>query len=99
MGSPQKNLELSSCHKLKHIHPERLHKVIIFKMWTHIKGNTFTFLFLFGCFLAFALATTSKEEDEIIEDLSNEDLTPMDSVRSSRFLRWPSLPNKKVRIK
>merc|ERR1712050_480922 len=103
MGSPQANLELSSCQKLKHIHPERLHKDKIFKMWTHIKGNTFTFLFIFGCFVAFTLAATS-EEAEIIEDIlkiendSSEDMSSSESVRSARFLRWPK-PSKKIKLR
>merc|ERR1712223_1458552 len=104
MGSPQANLGLSSCQKLKHIHPERLHKDKFFKMWTHIKGNTFTFLFIFGCFVAFTLATTSKEEAEIIEDIlkieneSSEDMLSSESVRSARFLRWPR-PSKKIKLR
>merc|ERR1712050_38193 len=114
MGSPQANLELSSCQKLKHIHPERLHKDKSFKMWTHIKGNTFTFLFIFGCFVAFTLAATS-EEAEIIEDIlkienessedilktendSSEDMSSSESVRSARFLRWPK-PSKKIKLR
>merc|ERR1711935_788056 len=65
------------------------------KMWTHIKGNTFTFIFIFGCLLAFSLAQSSAEEEV------TDDLTSMESQRSARFLRWPSLsknPNK-FRIK
>merc|ERR1712156_643016 len=113
MGSPQANLELSSCQKLKHIHPERLHKDKIFKMWTHIKGNTFTFLFIFGCFVAFTLGTTSKEEAENIEDIlkiendSNEDILriendsseDMSSSESVRSARFLRWPRPSEKIK
>jgi len=72
-------------------------------MWTHIKGNTFTFLFIFGCLLALTFATTSEEEEILedilrIEDQSGEDLTSSESVRSARFLRWPK-PNKKIKLR
>ena len=63
-----------------------------------LQGNTFTFIFIFGCLLASSLAQSSAEEE--VEDLT-DDLTSMESQRSARFLRWPSLsknPNK-FRIK
>ena len=69
-----------------------------------MQGNTFTFLFIFGCLLSLSWGSSSIEEiedTETLKDLSedlSEDLTSMESQRSARFLRWPS-PSRKVRIK